>query len=182
LEDLFLRNFYTSHYIILLEEYYLYWLNCEISGLDRPSSKRPLLAEDSIFYTFISDGFHLPLIMLKTYLRAKKSDKFITINDAIHMAELSPGNYDFYGVPIIVESNGLVHCRDSQYLAGSSSNMNGCMNVIASLRELDLKGLIRIGHDNALRMLKEKLALRVTHQIPRIVYDHHRFSITQKSN
>lgn len=112
-----------------------------------------ILADDDIYGLFITDGFHLPDEFIKVALRAKTPSKFIITSDLIHFSGLNPGQYNLNGVPIILEPNGYLHRKDSNQLAGSTSTMMDCMNVISRLDELKLEEMKKIGHNNPLKLL-----------------------------
>ncbi|HUT25197.1 MAG TPA: N-acetylglucosamine-6-phosphate deacetylase [Sumerlaeia bacterium] len=113
----------------------------------------PILAEDRLTGLFISDGHHLPPEFLRVALRAKGAERFIVTSDMSHLAGMAPGNYTFHGARVVLEENGRLHREGAYQLAGSASTMLPCMNVLASLGELDEDGLRRVGCRNALDLL-----------------------------
>lgn len=120
--------------------------------------KNPLwaiLADDDLYGLFITDGFHLPDEFIKVALRAKTPSKFIVTSDLIHISGLNPGHYKLNGIPIILEPNGYLHRKDSNQLAGSTSTMMDCMNVISRIGELKLDEMNKIGHNNPLKLLEK---------------------------
>lgn len=113
----------------------------------------PMLADDRLTCFFISDGHHLPLDLLRVGLRAKGVERFIVTSDVVHLSGMAPGDYDFHGVAVVLEESGRLHLKDAYMLSGSACDMFDCMNVMASLGELNEAGLRRVGFDNPLRLL-----------------------------
>jgi N-acetylglucosamine-6-phosphate deacetylase len=124
--------------------------------------KNPLwwqLACDDIYGMFITDGHHLPPDLIKVALRAKTASKSIVVSDAVHLAGLPPGTYDFVGAKVVLAPSGRISFADTPYLAGSSANMLQCMNYLASLKLLTEKELWQIGRDNPMKFMGKNPAL-----------------------
>ncbi len=128
------------------------------------------LADERIIGLFITDGFHLPLDFIRVGLRAKGISNFIITSDLVHLAGLEPGDYSFNDTTVRLEESGYLHRRDSSLLAGSTSPMLKCMDVLASLKELTLKELVTIGYSNPLRLLN-KSKFELPEEIPEISYE-----------
>lgn len=131
----------------------------------------PMLADDRLTGMFISDGHHLPRELLTVCLRAKGVERFIVTSDMAHLNGFEPGEYEFAGVPVVLEPNGRLHRKGAYQLAGSASDMIDCMNVMAGLGELDLAGLERIGYRNALDLLGVEILPDRLAQAPKITFD-----------
>ncbi len=136
----------------------------------------PILANDKLFGCFITDGFHLPLDMVKTCLRAKGVDKFIVTSDVVHYAGMKPGRYMFHDGPVIVEPNGYIHREGSLQLAGSSRTMMECLNVLASLGELEEKDFYKIGFENPLKLINVKFEKDRIRTGSKIIFKNNAFS------
>ncbi len=117
----------------------------------------PILADDRLMGFFITDGSHLPKEMVKVCLRAKGTSKFIVTSDMVHLAGLEPGEYDFHGVPVVLEHENYLHRKGATQHAGSASTMLECMNFLASLRELDETGLYQVGYENPLTLINTQI-------------------------
>lgn len=111
------------------------------------------LACDELIGMFIADGHHLPADFVKVALRAKTLKRFIVVSDAVHLAGLPPGKYDFFGASVALAANGRISFADTPYLAGSSATMSQCMNWLASLGLLGERELRQVGFDNPLELL-----------------------------
>ena len=137
----------------------------------------PMLAEDRLSCMFISDGHHVPLDMLRVCLRAKGAERFIVASDVVHLAGMSPGEYRFHGLPVVVEKDGRLHRRGMYQLAGSTADMMKCMNVLASLGELDESELWRIGCENPLALIGMELRDSRPKHPTAVLYQGGRFSV-----
>ncbi len=111
------------------------------------------LACDDLWATFVTDGHHLPAPYIKTALRAKTLERFIAISDAVQLAGMPAGAYEFFGTRVVLEEGGRLYIQETGYLAGSSSVMLQCMNHLASLRLLSEDDLWRVGRGNPLALL-----------------------------
>ncbi len=137
----------------------------------------PILANDDLFGCFITDGFHLPLDMIKTCLRAKGVKRFIVTSDIVHYAGMKPGRYVFHDGPVIVEASGYIHREGATQLAGSSRTIMECMNVLASLGELTELELYKIGHENPLKLIDAQIQESIAKKHPKIVFRNNQFSL-----
>lgn len=135
-----------------------------------------ILAEDKLSALFITDGFHLPAPFIKVALRAKGVSRFIVTSDLVHLAGFEPGEYYFDKIPVILESNGYLHRKNSYQLAGSTSTMLECMNVMATLDDLSIGDLISIGYKNPLQLLNRE-TIKKSPDAPIIEFDNGTFQI-----
>ncbi len=77
------------------------------------------LAEDSLSASVISDGFHLPPAVLKTFARAKGLGNLILVSDAAPVAGLVPGRYRWDKINVEVFKDGHVGLEGTPFLAGA---------------------------------------------------------------
>ncbi|MBN1673556.1 MAG: N-acetylglucosamine-6-phosphate deacetylase [Kiritimatiellae bacterium] len=118
--------------------------------------KNPLwwqLACDAIWGTFITDGHHLPPDLIRVALRAKTPARFAVVSDASPLAGLPPGQYEAFGISVVIEESGRIYSDESGGLVGSHSTLIECMNVLASLKILDEQDLWRVGQENPLKLI-----------------------------
>jgi N-acetylglucosamine-6-phosphate deacetylase len=78
------------------------WLGTEMMGMGA------LLAHSAFSGEIISDGFHLPLEMIRLILTAKGTDNVAIVSDSCPAAGCAPGEYVQGGLKIILKENGLV--------------------------------------------------------------------------
>jgi len=87
------------------------------------------LATESLWSTFIADGFHLPVALLKIFLKIK-SNKAILISDATAFAGLSAGSYTTHiGGEVELDNHGRLSMKDHpNMLAGSAHSLPWCID------------------------------------------------------
>jgi len=78
------------------------WLGTEMMGMGA------LLSHSAFTGEIISDGFHLPIEMIRLILTAKGTDHVAIVSDACPAAGCPPGEYIQGGLKIILKENGLV--------------------------------------------------------------------------
>jgi N-acetylglucosamine-6-phosphate deacetylase len=78
------------------------WLGTEMMGMGT------LLAHSELSGEVISDGFHLPVEMIRLILTAKGTDNVAIVSDACPAAGCAPGEYVQGGLKIILKEGGLV--------------------------------------------------------------------------
>jgi N-acetylglucosamine-6-phosphate deacetylase len=90
------------------------------------------LAEDRLFASLIVDGHHLPLEVVKTFVRAKSPARCILVSDVSGLAGLAPGCYTSSGCELEILTDGrLVIAGQDQLLAGASLPIGvGIANVM----------------------------------------------------
>jgi N-acetylglucosamine-6-phosphate deacetylase len=87
------------------------WLGTEMMGMGA------LLSHSALSGEIISDGFHLPVEMIRLILTAKGTDNIAIVSDSCPAAGCAPGEYLQGGLKIILKENGLV--------LSSSGSMDG---------------------------------------------------------
>lgn len=89
------------------------------------------LAHDGLLASIIVDGHHLPPAVVKTIYRTKGSQRLILVSDAVSVAGLPPGRYQFMGLEVELWPDQSVHLVGTPYLAGSALKLaDGVKNVI----------------------------------------------------
>ncbi|MYF98426.1 amidohydrolase family protein, partial [Candidatus Poribacteria bacterium] len=78
------------------------------------------LGSDELWASLIVDGHHLPPTVVKSMTRAKTLDRCILISDAVALAGMKPGNYQFAGQPVELTNDRCVKLQGTEYLAGSA--------------------------------------------------------------
>ena len=111
------------------------------------------LAADELTAMIIADGHHLPASVLKTMLRAKGAARIVVVSDITPITGLPPGEYEFGGGMVVLESSGRISNPGRGCLAGSGVMLLEAMNHLASLGLLDPADMIAVGHENPLRLI-----------------------------
>ena len=78
------------------------------------------LAADELYASFIVDGHHLPPSVVKSMFRAKGLERTVLVSDAVHLAGLQPGRYQFGDRDIELTSDQSVRLYGTDYLAGAA--------------------------------------------------------------
>jgi len=92
------------------------------------------LAEDGLFASMIADGHHLPLDVMKTFLRAK-GDRLVLVSDATWLGGSLPGTYDTpIGGRVLLSDSGRLSVEGSPgTLAGAALPLiRGVTNLVSS--------------------------------------------------
>ena len=89
------------------------------------------LAADELWASLIVDGHHLPPAVVKSMMRAKALARCILISDAVALAGLNPGRYQFAGREVELTDKAKVCLVGTEYLAGSAIElMRGVENSV----------------------------------------------------
>ncbi len=113
----------------------------------------PLLACPALTAMLITDGHHLPPDFVRVVLAVKGPGRVIVTSDASPAAGLPPGDYEFFGTPARLETDGRLHSPQTGTLAGSSATLGECLAWLEKQNLLDGPGLRQVGRDNALAAL-----------------------------
>jgi N-acetylglucosamine-6-phosphate deacetylase len=96
----------------------------------------PQLADDRLHASLIADQEHLPVHVLKAFVRAKQPRRVILTSDCVHLAGLKPGKYDVGGMAVELLPGGRICLSGTEYLAGSSLLL--LQGVLNAMRFTDL--------------------------------------------
>ena len=89
------------------------------------------LAADELWASLIVDGHHLPPAVVKSMMRAKTLARCILISDAVALAGMTPGVYQFAGEKVELTDEAKVRLVGTEYLAGSAIElMRGVENSV----------------------------------------------------
>ena len=78
------------------------------------------LGADELWASLIVDGHHLPPTVAKSMIRAKTLDRCILTSDAVALAGMEPGIYQFAGKSVELTADRCVRLVGTEYLAGSA--------------------------------------------------------------
>ena len=102
------------------------------------------LAADELHASFIVDGHHLPPSVVKSMFRAKGLERAILVSDAVHLAGLEPGRYQFGSQDIELTSNQSVRLYGTDYLAGSAIELARGVENSVKFAEISLDQAFRL--------------------------------------
>ena len=78
------------------------------------------LGADALWASLIVDGHHLPPSVAKSMIRAKMLDRCILVSDAVALAGMKPGIYEFAERSVELTTDRCVRLVGTEYLAGSA--------------------------------------------------------------
>ncbi|RKU08369.1 N-acetylglucosamine-6-phosphate deacetylase [Candidatus Poribacteria bacterium] len=78
------------------------------------------LGADELWASLIVDGHHLLPSVAKSMMRAKTLDRCVLISDAVALAGMEPGIYQFAGKSVELTAERCVRLVGTEYLAGSA--------------------------------------------------------------
>ena len=78
------------------------------------------LGADQLWASLIVDGHHLPPTVAKSMIRAKTLNRCHLISDAVALAGMEPGIYEFAGKSVELTADRCVRLVGTEYLAGSA--------------------------------------------------------------
>lgn len=78
------------------------------------------LGADELWASLIVDGHHLPPSVAKSMMRAKTLDRCILVSDAVALAGMKPGIYEFAEKSVELTADRCVRLVGTEYLAGSA--------------------------------------------------------------
>jgi N-acetylglucosamine-6-phosphate deacetylase len=137
-------------------------ISCHLgNGLPRLLDKKdnPLLAQlgdDRLHASFIADGIHIPVHVLKSLMRAKQVPRCVLVTDATASAAAAPGVYTLGDVIIERAPDGTVRQPGADHLAGSSATMDEIASNVMEWFGHDLDTVITMARTNPLGLLGEK--------------------------
>lgn len=111
------------------------------------------LVEDRASVMFIPDGHHLPVAMLKLYMRAVPLRRLVAVSDAQYPAGMPPGEYEVCGAHARHEPNGLLWNPDRKCLVGATTPIAKCMDILSERVGLTPHECRAIGYDNPLGLI-----------------------------
>jgi N-acetylglucosamine-6-phosphate deacetylase len=107
------------------------------------------LSEEGLWASIIGDGFHLPVQVLKVFIKVK-GEKIILTSDATSFAGLAPGRYKTHiGGEVILTEKGKLHLAESdKILAGSARSVLFAVNRLVSSMILSISDAWRTASYN----------------------------------
>ncbi len=111
------------------------------------------LGNDDLAAMIIADGFHLPVSVIRTIIKAKGVRSTILVSDLSPLGGMKPGKYKIWGSHVTLSPNGFLHDPSTGYLAASSFSLLDSVNYLLSQNVLNLSDIYRMAFHNPLRLL-----------------------------
>ena len=114
------------------------------------------LGADELSASLIVDGHHLPPSVAKSMIRAKTLDRCILVSDAVALAGMAPGIYQFAGKSVELTAERCVRLVGTEYLAGSAIELARGIENSVRFAGISLKEAVSLATLQPMRLLDAK--------------------------
>ncbi|MDZ7606548.1 MAG: N-acetylglucosamine-6-phosphate deacetylase [Cyclobacteriaceae bacterium] len=112
----------------------------------------PQLSEDRLSISIIADGFHLNRQEVRTFYKAKGTEKVILVSDALDLAGMPPGEY-LRSERKVLLTKDVVKFPDENVLAGAASPISACVGNMMDFTNCSLSESISMATINPAKLL-----------------------------
>jgi N-acetylglucosamine-6-phosphate deacetylase len=114
------------------------------------------LGADELWASLIVDGHHLPPSVAKSMIRAKTLDRCILVSDAVALAGMEPGTYQFAGKSVELTAERCVRLVGTEYLAGSAIELARGIENSVQFAGISLKEAVSLATRQPMHLLDAK--------------------------
>lgn len=114
------------------------------------------LGADELWASLIVDGHHLPPTVAKSMIRAKTLDRCLLVSDAVALAGMQPGIYQFAGKSVELTAERCVRLVGTEYLAGSAIELARGIENSVRFADISLKEAVSLATLQPMRLLDAK--------------------------
>lgn len=114
------------------------------------------LGADELWASLIVDGHHLPPPVAKSMIRAKTLDRCLLVSDAVALAGMQPGIYQFAGKSVELTAERCVRLVGTEYLAGSAIELARGIENSVQFAGISLKEAVSLATLQPMRLLDAK--------------------------
>jgi len=114
------------------------------------------LADDRLYASIISDGFHLPASVLKVFARTKGLERLVLVSDIAVAGGRARGRYTWGDIEVEVHADGHISLADTEFLAGAGHMLDRDIAQFANLTGVGLSEAVALCTHNVARVLGEK--------------------------
>lgn len=114
------------------------------------------LGADELWASLIVDGHHLPPTVAKSMIRAKTLDRCLLVSDAVALAGMQPGIYQFAGKSVELTAERCVRLVGTEYLAGSAIELARGIENSVRFAGISLKEAVSLATLQPMRLLDAK--------------------------
>lgn len=114
------------------------------------------LGADDLWASLIVDGHHLPPSVAKSMLRAKTLDRCVLVSDAVALAGMEPGTYQFAGKSVELTPERCVRLVGTEYLAGSAIELARGIENSVRFAGISLKAAVSLATLQPMHLLNAK--------------------------
>lgn len=111
------------------------------------------LGADELWASLIVDGHHLPPTVAKSMIRAKTPDRCILVSDAVALAGMEPGIYQFAGKSVELTAERCVRLVGTEYLAGSAIELARGIENSVRFAGISLEEAVSLATRQPMRLL-----------------------------
>ena len=114
------------------------------------------LGADELWASLIVDGHHLPPTVAKSMIRAKTLDRCLLVSDAVALAGMKPGIYQFAGKSVELTAERCVRLVGTEYLAGSAIELARGIENSVRFAGISLEESVSLATLQPMRLLNAK--------------------------
>ena len=114
------------------------------------------LGADELWASLIVDGHHLPPSVAKSMIRAKTLDRCVLVSDAVALAGMEPGTYQFAERSVELTTDRCVRLVGTEYLAGSAIELARGVENSVRFAGISLKEAVSLATLQPMRLLNAK--------------------------
>ena len=111
------------------------------------------LGADELWASLIVDGHHLPPAVAKSMIRAKTLDRCLLVSDAVALAGMKPGIYQFAGKSVELTVERCVRLVGTAYLAGSAIELARGIENSVRFAGISLQEAVSLATRQPMRLL-----------------------------
>ena len=114
------------------------------------------LGADELWASLIVDGHHLPPSVAKSMMRAKTLDRCVLVSDAVALAGMKPGIYQFAEKSVELTADRCVRLVGTEYLAGSAIELARGVENSVKFAGISLEEAVSLATLQPIRLLDAK--------------------------
>ena len=114
------------------------------------------LGADELWASLIVDGHHLPPSVAKSMMRAKTLDRCVLVSDAVALAGMKPGIYQFAEKSVELTADRCVRLVGTEYLAGSAIELARGVENSVKFAGISLEEAVSLATLQPMRLLDAK--------------------------
>ncbi|MXY27731.1 amidohydrolase family protein [Candidatus Poribacteria bacterium] len=120
------------------------------------------LGADELWASLIVDGHHLPASVAKSMMRAKTLNRCVLVSDAVALAGMKPGIYEFAEKSVELTADRCVRLVGTEYLAGSAIELARGIENSVRFAGISLEEAVSLATLQPMRLLDAKAHVEAT--------------------
>ena len=135
------------------------------------------LGADQLWASLIVDGHHLPPTVAKSMMRAKTLDRCLLVSDAVALAGMEPGIYEFAGKSVELTADRCVRLVGTEYLAGSAIELARGIENSVQFAGISLEEAVSLATLQPMHLLNAKVRVETKTNLILFEWDASQFKI-----